>query len=163
MSGRAIAWLGLVGVIVAVAFAAVAAGFGSDPENPPPHLATEIAYRSIKGGLEQQRYDLEFLILHARLQTNAGLAQELRELAATSREQAATLAATSPPPVLLSAVGRLRETIAAQTASLDAVARVAPRQGPPALRAAQERLRAESDRILDARRQLELALRAGSR
>jgi hypothetical protein len=164
MSKRAALAVRLLIAFLTLATAAVVTGCGGSggDAGPPRRIATQEGYEAIKGDLEQQRVDIEFLLLHARLHTAADLADELARLAGTSAEHAAALAALDPPSSIAELVAVLQRAVDTQTRSLRAVARAARTDGPPAARTATPRLMTQSERILQARRRLETSFVIGS-
>lgn len=162
MSARSSVLLGLLVALLGVSIAAAATGFGRDEENPPRRLATADAYAAIRPDMAQERIDLEFLLIHARLDTDAELGDQLAALAGRSAEQAAALAAIDPPSSIADLVAVLQRAVADQADALRRVAREARSHGPEAVRAAQSQLRAQAERILDARRRLETSFLIGS-
>lgn len=162
MSARSITLLVLLLALAGVSIAAAATSIRSDSDPVPSRTATQQQYSSIKDGLAQQRIELEFLLLHARLRDDAELAGELGELARTSAEQAEVLAAIDPPSSIAGLVQELHTAVAEQTAALRAVARRTRTDGPPAARAASAALLAQTARILQARQRLENSFVIGS-
>ncbi|MDO8185033.1 hypothetical protein Q5424_02795 [Conexibacter sp. JD483] len=161
-SVRNILLLTLALALSAVSIAAAAGRFAGDPTDAPSRVATQTAYQSIRDDLVQEAYDLEFLLIHVRLNTPAELGEQISALAGRSREQARTLAATAPPPMIADLVSTLREQLSAQSRALARLAGPARAHGPDVVRAARSRLRAQAERILDARRRLATAFLVGS-
>lgn len=162
MSARSAVLLGLLLALVGVSIAAAATGFGRDDQDRSPRLATADAYAAIRPDMVQERIDLEFLLIHARLDTNGELGEQLAALADRSDEQAAALAAIEPPSSIAGLVTVLQRAVADQAASLRLLARAARQRGPDAVRAAQPALRVQAERIRDARRRLETSFLIGS-
>ncbi|MDO8210850.1 hypothetical protein [Conexibacter sp. CPCC 206217] len=155
MTKRIVHIAGLVVATFVAVLAVTGCGSSGTSKPPPRRMATQEAYDAIKADMGEQRIDIQFLLLHARLNTPAELSQQLGRLADASREQEAVLAAIDPPTSIALLVGTLHSAVAAQTATLRQVARASRSEGPPAARAAAARLLRQSARIVAARQRLE--------
>lgn len=162
-SARTTALATLAIVTAAIAVATAAGAFSrADGTAGPSRVRTAAIYEQIRGDLRQEAYDLEFLLIHVRLDTPAELGAELSRLARGSRAQADALAGAGPPATIAGLVATLRGQLAAQARTLARLAGAARTAGPDPVRAARPALRAQAERVLDARRRLETAFLIGS-
>lgn len=153
--------LTLAVVLGAVSIAAAAGSFAPDPAHQPSRVATQTAYETISDDMTAEAYDLEFLLIHVRLDSPAELGDQLAALSDRRRRQAAALGGTAPPSAIAGLVATLRRELSTQATTLAALATVARRAGPDPVRTARTRLRAQSERIARARTRLQTSFLIG--
>jgi hypothetical protein len=131
---------------LAVAVAALMAGCGGAGQASERSEAAG-AYWATSKALARLDYDVQDVLLHARLRTPGELSAQLDELAGRGAEQSRAIAPYRLPESFDWRRDALRAALDAQVATLRRTARAARAEGPDAARRAGARLLAQSDAI----------------